>query len=169
MVLRPLAFAVVVLALAGVAHGDRARRSGLAVGPIMTGNEVGVRGGIDSGLLLIALERYDDAGRVRTRGEVALRIPVRLSRRIVLAPQLGVIPVDYEENQLGDRWLGFSASASARVDIALAGPISLVLEPLRVELGLAEITIPDQPRTVPEIERPWSWQARAFVGIRVGW
>lgn len=170
---RTLLCAVLMAGIFGAAAAaGPVRKSGLAVGPVMTGEtgeEVGLRGGFDSGLLLVALERFDDELHQRTRAEVALRIPIRLTRRLTLAPQLGLLPIDYAYYDGGDRWLGMSASATTRLDLFIYGPLSLVAEPLRVELRFAEITIPALPRAMPEIERPMTWEARAFVGLRLGW
>src|SRR4051812_31079046 len=88
-----------VLLLQGVAGAD----VGVALGPVLKQQSFGLRGGVDSGLLVVAGERYSlDSGN-RTRGELALRLPLPFGDGFRVEPQVGVIPLDYQTFHTGQR------------------------------------------------------------------
>jgi len=155
-------------ALAAGPTGEASAQVGLAVGPVLQDSELGVRGGLDSGLLLVAAERYALDDGPRTRGELALRVSVRLTRRLRLEPQIGIIPFDYFDSALEDRF-AFSASGTIRLAVKLTGPLALALEPLRLEARMFQVTIPDGRPDNTHTDRDTTWLAGGWVALRVGY
>ena len=143
--------------------------SGLAAGPVINAeNQVGMRGVLDGGLVVLAGEGYRLPDGDRYRGEIALRFAVHLTRRLSLEPQLGVMPFDYRGTGVEQR-LRVSATATVRLGVQIAGPLMLVLEPYRLEACFADIIAPRDRTEMPSFDRTLHWTRTSWVALRLAW
>lgn len=141
---------------------------GVAVGPVLKEDDIGVRGGVDASLFVFAMERYSFDTGDRTRAEVAVRVPLPLGRGIRISPQLGFVPVDYVSNDSGRTDLDFSLTATAELTIQLGGPLWVVIEPLRAEKRFASLNIDSGSQGVSTDDRgDWEWGS--WLALRLGW
>lgn len=143
--------------------------SGLAAGPVLDAdNQLGMRGVLDGGLVVLAGEGYRLPDGNRYRGEIALRVPVRVTRRLSLEPQLGVMPFDYRGTDTEQR-LRVSATATLRLGVQVAGPLMVVLEPYRLEACFADIIAPRDRTEMPSFDRALNWTRTSWVALRLAW
>ncbi|MCC6994689.1 MAG: hypothetical protein IT370_08780 [Deltaproteobacteria bacterium] len=143
--------------------------SGLAAGPVLDAdNQLGMRGVLDGGLVVLAGEGYRLPDGNRYRGEIALRVAVHLTRRLSLEPQLGVMPFDYRGSDLEQR-LRVSGTATVRLGVQVAGPLMVVLEPYRLEACFADIIAPRDRTEMPSFDRTLHWSRTSWVALRLAW
>jgi hypothetical protein len=122
-----------LLALTSMARAESSLGAGTVVllGKDGSRRDLGARVALHSGALALAVEHFEGET-VRTRAELSLVIPLRLGRGVTLAPILGMIPLDHAAQDGVTTWT-VSGLGALRLMAPLVGPVSLILEPLRVE------------------------------------
>lgn len=167
---KPRLALLTLLALATMTAAARAD-AGVALGPVIqsTSDSVGVRAGVDASIFMVAAERYTFQDGDRTRAELAVRLPLGLTRNIRLAPQIGIIPLDYVRHDVtGARNLDFSFAVTAALTIRLAGPVWLALEPLRAEKRFARVEVESSENQLPAFDDSDEWTISHWIALRVG-
>lgn len=151
----------------GVARAD----AGVALGPVIqsTSDSVGVRAGVDASIFVVAAERYSFEDGDRTRAEVAVRLPLSLTRNIRLAPQVGIIPLDYvQSSSTGAANMDFSFAVTAALTLRIAGPVWLALEPIRAEKRFARVEVESSSSQLPGFDGTDEWNLSHWIALRVG-
>jgi hypothetical protein len=163
---RTIGTVIGIMLLSSVAMAD----TGVALGPVLRSGDTGLRAGVDSSIFVLAAERYSSSGGDRTRGELAVRLPLDLTSRVRLAPQVGVIPIDYFSGSSGRKTLDLSVTATAALTIKLAGPLWLALEPLRAERRVGGVTAETgSTPSIPTMDTSAEWRWASWAALRVGW
>jgi len=166
--MKKLAFTLTMVMTLGSAVRLAAADSGIAGGPVLAQrSQLGVRGLLESGFVVMAGERYQLPAGTRWRAEIAARVALRFGRTLRIEPQLGIIPLDYL-NDGAERRYRLSATATLRAALRLVGPLELVLEPVRAEAQLADARVPaDMTTEQPDVDRTVRWTTTSWVALRV--